>query len=62
MRWKRRLPKDGDYRIRRKFALIPVQLDNGQMCWWEVYEERQRYQHTFRGGTTWVTQNRLPIE
>jgi hypothetical protein len=45
MKWKtnRYVPKENDTRIKRKFALFPVECEGGYTVWLETYDEHQIY-------------------
>ena len=41
MQWSR--PRDREYRVRTKFAWLPVRCDNGVIVWLETYTVGERY-------------------
>lgn len=43
MRWKKNTPNNGDTRVVKRFALIPVTLNDGYRVWLEKYYLKQRY-------------------
>jgi hypothetical protein len=50
------LPKNGDKRIVKRFALFPTRLENDQIIWLESYCKEQRYFYSYGlGQSTWDT-------
>lgn len=59
MKWKTTpLPSDGDVRTRTKFALFPVELDNGYTVWLEIYTVIERYYTFSFQSDKWMIQKR----
>lgn len=42
-------PRDGQYRIIKKYALLPIKCEDGITVWFEYYWKAQKYDIT-RGG------------
>jgi hypothetical protein len=43
MKWLDRSPKEGDTRLKRRFALFPTNIGNNVIIWLEFYYVQQRY-------------------
>ena len=71
MKWKtvRKEPKEGDIRVKTKFALFPIEVNNGYTVWLETYDSVQEYRYGPRAnhhiGTVmrcdWDEIDRIPL-
>lgn len=64
MRWKRKIPEHGEWRVRTKFAWLPIRTtlpDNNTILWLERYKVNEKYIHIWREGS-WRTVQIAPLE
>lgn len=60
MRWKTKpLPKHGDKKTVKRFALLPMELYGGTTVWLETYYADKVYHNGYAGGS-WGTIRRYP--
>ena len=52
----RKLPEHGTLRRTKRFALLPVETDDGYLIWLEWYTEVERYDHFRLSNGGWVLQ------
>lgn len=71
MKWKtiKKVPKEGDKRTKRKFALFPVETNYDLTVWLETYESVQEYRYVktanIHVGTVmqwkWIEVDKIPL-
>lgn len=64
MRWKRKILKHGEWRVRTKFAWLPIRTtlpDKNTIIWLERYKVNEKYTHLWQKGN-WRTVQIAPLE
>ena len=52
----RKLPEHGTLRRKKRFALLPVETEDGYFIWLEWYTKVERYDHFRLSNGGWVLQ------
>jgi hypothetical protein len=64
MKWRtnRVVPKEGDRRTKRKFAVFPIETTYDYTVWLETYDSVQEYRWSAGGvGYTWNEVETIPL-